>query len=645
MSPTRTRTVDHATLVLDRRLGQGGQGTVYLVTNKKISTDGGAGWDAVYKEYSAAVLPGLDAGALASMVNLLSERSREEGRWLCEKAAWPAAVVERQGHACGFLMRAVPDRFQFVLPGLAAGSAGSTRLANLEYLLNDDAYVASIGLKISDRTRLLLLADVAATLARLHRIGIAVGDLSPKNLLFSTDSQPECFVIDCDAMRLRGATVLPQAETPDWQVPAGQEKATQASDVYKLGLLAIRLFARDQTATDPAALTAIDPALGNLARSSLDADPAQRPTFDLWAEQLSAAIPTASTAPAAATATAPKPGGRPAASPNGTQRPPWNLAGPRGFGLGGVPLRTKVHAGLAAAVAVILLFAFARAHDSQSSSTSNSEGQAAATSGGGAHLGGGALPAWTPDTPADRYSPTPVPDETSDEPSPPDPIEDAEVGSCFYENGSGDDVDLVSTDCTPGAFKVVRIFTDTTDLDSCDDVTDNDESVSSARHDLVLCLSYLSPGGTAYHARQGDCVYGRHSTGPWSTQSCQTGNFTVLAVYKGTTDNTKCRSWPRYNQWKTFTVDGESRLDTLLCLSMNYPDDAGYATINQCLLMSGSNSHRSFTNVGSCAASNVVVTGRTSTYNASAFCGRDGSMTWRPTEFPDLAYTVCWRWR
>ena len=85
-------------------------------------------------------------------------------------------------------------------------------------------------------------------------MGIAVGDVSPKNLLFTLAPRPECFLIDSDAMRLRGASVLPQAETPDWQVPPGEERGTAASDVYKLGLLAVRLFARDQTTADPATI-------------------------------------------------------------------------------------------------------------------------------------------------------------------------------------------------------------------------------------------------------------------------------------------------------------------------------------------------------------------------------------------------------
>ncbi|MER6996745.1 DUF4189 domain-containing protein [Streptomyces sp. NPDC000410] len=360
MTPNRTHTVEHAALTLGRQLGQGGQGTVYEVTNKKINESAAdGGWDVVYKEYAAAVVPGLDAAALASRVELLGRLGAAEGQWLCEKTAWPAAVVQRQGHTCGFLMRAVPDRFRFDFRSLTGTTVGTKRLANLEYLLNDDSYVAGIGLTISDRDRLLLLADLGATLARLHRVGITVGDLSPKNLLFTTAPEHECFLIDCDAMRLEGTTVLPQAETPDWQVPAGEEKATRASDVYKLALLAIRLLARDQTTTDPAALAALSPELGDLARSGLNPDPARRPTPAMWAELLTAAAVTASTTPAAPPVT-PQAPGRPQAPsarrPGGANRP-----SPGGTGPGATPpsgqSNVKAGVGVAAVIAAVLLAA------------------------------------------------------------------------------------------------------------------------------------------------------------------------------------------------------------------------------------------------------------------------------------------------
>ncbi|MFE2996159.1 hypothetical protein ACFXG4_14215 [Nocardia sp. NPDC059246] len=266
------------------------------MTNRKITIGGGPGWPVVFKEYGAALLPQLDAAALIEMVNLLFGLSATEGEWLCEHAAWPSAVVERHGRACGFLMRSVPDRFRFDLRSLSGTTSTTRRLTNFEYLLNDDAYIAGIGLRINDTDRLRLLADLAATLTRLHRLGIVVGDLSPKNLLFSTMPDPACFLLDCDAMRLYGASVLPQAETPDWQLPRGEEKATRPGDVYKLGLLAIRLFERNQTTTDPTALDAITPALGNLAQTSLSPEPERRPSPALWTEMLSAAVPTVRTA-------------------------------------------------------------------------------------------------------------------------------------------------------------------------------------------------------------------------------------------------------------------------------------------------------------------------------------------------------------
>jgi serine/threonine protein kinase len=650
VSSSRIPMVEHHKLTLGKQLGQGGQGTVHEVTNRKINEAAGDGWDVVYKEYGPAVLPALRADALASRAELIGELKAADAKWLCERTAWPTAVVQRQGHTCGFLMRAVPERFRFAFRNLG-GATGTQRLASMEYLLNDDAYVAGVGLTISVRDRLALLGDLATTLSRLHSLGITVGDLSPKNLLFATAPHPECFLIDADAVRLRGDTVLPQAETPDWQIPDGEEKATCASDIYKLALLAVRLIARDQTATDPTALTPVSPALAALARSSLDPDPARRPTPVLWAETLAAAGTTASTAPASA---GPAPG---AASATGrrtwrtqrTRHAPGNPM-PAGTAPAMNPATTKTGADVAASIAVVLvaLLALAVTHSNQGDSGSASESVASAASD---------FPTVPDSTPTDSAptdltftDPDPTdPDPATSEPDTPsatptpDAIAAAQVGSCFYDNGTTGRADLVATDCTDGAFKVVRIYSDTTDLSSCDNVTDSDESVSSARHDRVLCLSYQSPGGTAYHADQGDCVYGSNGTGPWSTQACRTGNFKVLAVYRGTSDDSKCNSWPHYNQWKRFGVAADSGLDVLLCLSMNYPDDAGYAKQNQCLLKSGSEQHATFTNVGSCAASNVVVTGRTRQYGAAAFCGSDGWTTWRPSDFPSLAYTVCWR--
>ncbi|MFC9931904.1 hypothetical protein [Streptomyces sp. NPDC127190] len=653
MSADQPAPIDISTLALGDRLGQGGQGTVHQVRNKRINKGAVYGdWAVVYKEYSAAVLPALDTAALESAVALLNHLSESDGRSLCEKTAWPAVVVHRQGRACGFLMRAVPDRFHFTLRSLTSVSPPQRRLATVEYLLNDDAYAAGIGLAVGDRDRLLLLADLAATLHRLHKLEVTVGDVSPKNLLFTLTPRPECFLIDSDAMRLRGASVLPQAETPDWQIPSGEERATRASDVHKLGLLAIRLFARDQTTTDPAALARISSGLGDLARASLDPDPASRPTPAAWAEELTAAAATTTNQPkknqrkpkpaprrTGSAVTGPGPG-RPGSAGAGRTTGPGS---PTGTPASGLKRALGALAAIAAFVAVIAgghqLHSRAEtvrdAHGPVLSSPPSSDLFSTPPDSTDATTG-------NLDDPGDGASTGPgtsAPDTPSATPT--DPIGTAEVGDCFDDHGGGKQADLSPADCAAGTFKVTRVRTGTTDLDSCDGVTDSDESVSSAVYDRVLCLSYQSSGGSAFHAHQGDCVFGVPGDEEWSTQSCRVGTFKVLAAYRGTTSHAKCEGWPHYNYWRSMKVAGNPGLDVMLCLSMNYPDDAGYAVRNECLVKSGN----TFTNVGDCGKSNVYVTGRTSTYDDTSFCGSDGSTTWPSTDYPSFAYTVCWRWR
>ena len=270
--------VDHDALMLGDRLGSGGQGAVHLVLNRQINSR----WPVAYKEYNAAARDSVDIDALTAMAELIPALPGATAEWLCTTAAWPAALVERQGRISGFLMRTVPDEYYFDYRSLDGTVA--RKPATAEFLLNSDSYTASIGLYIDERERLRLLADLAMKLSRLHALGIVVGDMSPKNLLFAPESGAGCFLIDCDAMRLNGRSVLPQAETPDWQVPAGEEKGTAGSDAYKLGLLAIRLFARNQTSRDPGLLPAAEPKLAELASAALLRPAGDRPAPGEWAE-------------------------------------------------------------------------------------------------------------------------------------------------------------------------------------------------------------------------------------------------------------------------------------------------------------------------------------------------------------------------
>ena len=279
--------VDLATLGQRTLIGSGGQGAVHALAQRP---------GVVYKEYSPAWVDSVNVTALKRFTRLVSDVTDPEVKALLAVAAWPMAVVRDSGVVRGFLMPQVPRAYT---ARLELPSGPSTVLAQVQYLLNDEDYLAARGFVVHDRLRLELLRDTAAALAMLHRRGIAVGDISPNNLLFSTVSRPRCYFIDCDTMRLDGHCVLPLAETPEWDVPAlpgadrptrGDLLATPESDAYKLGLLAIRLFAGDQQVRDPAAATHLPASVLQLARRSLDADPARRVPPERWVPALDAAL-------------------------------------------------------------------------------------------------------------------------------------------------------------------------------------------------------------------------------------------------------------------------------------------------------------------------------------------------------------------
>jgi hypothetical protein len=376
-----------------------------MVLNRKIN----GRWPVAYKEYNDDVRDAADMGALKAMVALIPALPGPTAEWLATIAAWPAAMVERGGRVSGFLMRAVPDEYYFDYPGF--GGRVTRKLATAEFLLNDDSYASSIGLHVDERERLQLLADLAAKVSRLHALGIAVGDLSPKNLLFAAGtagSSPSCFLIDCDAMRINGRSVLPQAETPDWQVPAGEEKGTPRSDAYKLALVAVRLFARDQASRDPGVLPAgAEPKLAELADAALNGPAGDRPAPAEWAEYCQSA----------------------AASPRLVITPPAAPA-PASPARGGLTARAwQALVGGVAAVAVIVLVVVA------------------ATSGNG---GKAALGSATTTTPAYTYTP---PDSTvpTDSPVP------TEV-----QTTPASDPNSASTDLTPFTYSALlpESFTD-----------------------------------------------------------------------------------------------------------------------------------------------------------------------------------------
>lgn len=275
--------IDYSTLQLGNELGRGGQGRVIAVYGILIDRR----WTAALKRYSPDIAPLVDVTALEAITIFPGMLGADDKLWLYENTAWPAVIVKDSGRVCGFLMRTVPAEYYF---GFRTQTQGTVpKLATMEFLLNDDQYTSRAGLSVTNLQRVALLQNLAVIVSRLHDLGVVVGDLSPKNLLFKLTPSPACFLIDCDAMRVQGASVLAQVQTPDWEVPAGEPTATPEADAYKFALLAIRLFARDQSSRDPTALAQLSPALGDLAADSLDLEPSRRPSIADWKPRIAEA--------------------------------------------------------------------------------------------------------------------------------------------------------------------------------------------------------------------------------------------------------------------------------------------------------------------------------------------------------------------
>lgn len=264
---------------LGEELGAGGQGTVYALPRSP---------SLVYKAYSGDARADLDAAVLTDMIGLPAGLSERDRRDLLAAAAWPRDTVTDDGRVSGFTMPLVPGRFHTTLK-LPDGQR-QNRLGQTQLLLNRSDYLDRVDIRVDDRFRLDLLADIAGTLRLFHRLGLTVGDLSPNNLLFSRAGKPLCHFIDCDAMQLNGRTVLPQVETTDWEALSEDgAMAAKDSDVYKFVLLCVRLFAGDQSTTDAAALRRAGTGVHALAVQGLSGPVPRRPDLAKWEKQLRAA--------------------------------------------------------------------------------------------------------------------------------------------------------------------------------------------------------------------------------------------------------------------------------------------------------------------------------------------------------------------
>ena len=103
-------------------------------------------------------------------------------------------------------------------------------------------YLASGGL----RRRLRLLARLARVMARLHGLGIAHGDLSPKNVFVSESHEhAEVWLIDCDNLTYAVRDSSLQLYTPDYGAPellCGERGISTYTDIWSFAVVAFQLL-------------------------------------------------------------------------------------------------------------------------------------------------------------------------------------------------------------------------------------------------------------------------------------------------------------------------------------------------------------------------------------------------------------------
>ncbi|MEU1721094.1 hypothetical protein [Nonomuraea sp. NPDC005692] len=487
--------IGRAKLALGRPLGREGQGMVHEELSGRINGRPGV----AYKEIDYDVRPDLDVAVLTAMTQLTGRLSPSDAAWLEERAAWPAELVAENGAVVGFLMRTVPQRFFRETPG---PSGAVRRLATVDRLFGRD--------DVTDRDRLLILADLADTLARLHTMGVVVGDLSPENVLFTTEPRPGCFLIGCDAMGLGGARALPPVETPpDRRIPAGEQPGTPQGDAYQFALLAVRVFARDPSATDVSALAAVHPGLAEFATAALDQPPFSRPMPAQWAARL-----------------------REAAQPEPVSPPVRQAEAASGAG------RSRM-LGIGAAVAAVVLVLLAvvgknvikntvRETLAGSPSTTNEPAETSSSFPAPTDF-----PTQAPPTSAPTVAPTEAP-TVAPTSAPSEPVADFKVGDCL----SGLPDAPVTDSCKQGApYRVAAI---TTPSGLCDGETNHRYLI---HNDVLYCLAYQFGRDYCYKWSKNDeyVDFARKCRAPKT--------FTVRRVLRGNADKdaTACDGVTRHS--------------------------------------------------------------------------------------------------
>lgn len=222
-------------------LGSGGEGRVFACANLSGQ---------VFKEYQDRNDPTRHEIPLARLIerkDQLEQAFREQGfSSLADVISWPSCIVRDHDKFVGFVMPEIPRRFMMTVQ-VGSSQTSETRPTEWNYLCHPE-YMRNRNVRLSVdypddiKVRARLCELFARALTALHRAEVIAGDISGKNLLWSTRPDPAIFLIDADGSRiLFEQGVSHHKQTPDYMDPElGGGPTSVRSDSYKLMLVVFR---------------------------------------------------------------------------------------------------------------------------------------------------------------------------------------------------------------------------------------------------------------------------------------------------------------------------------------------------------------------------------------------------------------------
>ncbi|GAA4758344.1 hypothetical protein [Gordonia alkaliphila] len=270
----------------------------------------------LYKEYERKVLDRFGSAlnnGLSTLVAYPDSLNPQQRTGLLARTIWPKAVIVDGKQVVGLIMGKANPAFWFE-------SDGEELLFNLKKLLASPKHIERQTLTVpSLRERALLARQLITALHHVHRNNLVVGDVSGNNIVVTNpnrvpDGLPggayQVKFLDVDSFRFQhGSPPVPQGDTPTWELPeslqldveiaaasglqrdslvARQRLRTQATDIYKMGLVMVRLFDETDDAplmyepinARPRMVAAFGEPLTKLLLMMLDEVPERRPTSE-----------------------------------------------------------------------------------------------------------------------------------------------------------------------------------------------------------------------------------------------------------------------------------------------------------------------------------------------------------------------------